>query len=108
MHGKCFPYLYANVVVLRVMSPMIVFFVLMGKGFNGVKLTNINQVINLLLGRNNSVFGAWKLILRQISLGVQAYDTNNPPPDAVILQPELHCKTCPVCDKIWSQSSGLP
>jgi hypothetical protein len=35
----------------------------------------------------------------EISLGLQAYDPNNPPPDPVILQPELHCKPCPVCDK---------
>jgi hypothetical protein len=35
----------------------------------------------------------------EINFGLKAYDSNFPPPDPVILQPELHVLPCPVCDK---------
>jgi hypothetical protein len=44
----------------------------------------------------------------EISLVLQAYDPNFPPPDPVILQPKLHVKQCPVCDKFGHKVVDCP
>jgi hypothetical protein len=44
----------------------------------------------------------------EISLGLQAYYLNFPPPDPVILLPELHVLPSPVCDKFGHKAADCP
>jgi hypothetical protein len=41
-------------------------------------------------------------------LGLQAYDTHFPPPDPVILQPELHVKPCSLCYEFGHTTMDCP
>jgi hypothetical protein len=44
----------------------------------------------------------------EISIGLQAYDPNVPPPDPVILQTELHVKPCSVCFEFGHTTMDCP
>jgi hypothetical protein len=44
----------------------------------------------------------------EISLGLQAYDSNFPPADPIILKPDLHIKPCPICDQFGHEAVDSP
>jgi hypothetical protein len=44
----------------------------------------------------------------EISLGLQAYDPNNPPAGQVLLHPELHVLPIPVCDNFSHKAVDCP
>jgi hypothetical protein len=90
------------------MSPMIIILACVQINSSGDKFPTISQVINHILGRSKRVFGASKAKELEISLGLQGYDPNFSPPDTVILQPELHVKTCSLCYELGHTTMDFP